>query len=139
MFGYDMAFIGGTMSLPSFVESFGLDSHNATELSSNITSIFQAGAFFGSIFGFGVSERFGRRWNLILSGVVFLVGAFVQTFSHGSVGMMYAGRILTGLGVGSSSMIVPVYIAECVPHTVRGRLVGFFEIILQSCSLIGFW
>lgn len=131
MFGYDMAFIGSTMSLPSFRKSFGLDGPGSTELSSNITSTFQAGAFFGAIIGFVVAEYLGRRWNLISSGVVFLVGAVLQTVSYGRLGMMYAGRALTGVGVGASSLIVPIYIAESAPHTVRGRLVGLFEVWLQ--------
>lgn len=136
MFGYDMSFVGSTMALPSFQKSFGLDGPSKTALSSNITSTFQAGAFFGSMFGFLVAETFGRRWNLISSGVVFLVGAVLQTVSQRSLGMMYSGRALTGLGVGASSLIVPVYIAESAPHTVRGRLVGLFEVWLQIGNLL---
>lgn len=139
MFGYDQAFIGGTMSLASFRKAFDLNKSNADALSSNITSTFQAGAFFGAMLGFAIAEWLGRRWNLLSSAAVFMIGAFLQTFSHGSLGMMYTGRALTGIGVGASSLIVPVYIAECSPHTIRGRLVGLFEVMLQVCSVIGFW
>lgn len=127
------------MSLSSFQESFGLKGNDADGLESNITSTFQAGAFFGAIFGYVISESIGRRWNLILSGLVILAGSLAHTFCHGALGGMYAGRILTGVGVGSSSLIVPVYISECAPYSIRGRLVGLFEISLQSCSVIGFW
>ena len=44
-----------------------------------------------------------------------------------------------GLAVGSSSMIIPVYISECGPPAIRGRLVGIFEIFLQFSQIIGFW
>lgn len=139
MFGYDQSFIGGTMSLKSFQTSFRLDKKNKTTLSSHITSTFQGGAFFGAMLGYAVSEWLGRRWNLMNSGVIFLLGALLQTFSHGNLGMMYAGRALTGAGVGASSLTVPIYIAESSPHTVRGRLIGIFEVVLQTASVIGFW
>ncbi|KAH8892793.1 putative sugar transporter [Thozetella sp. PMI_491] len=141
MFGYDSAFIGSTMSLTSFVKSFDLNGPDATSLSSNITSTFQAGAFFGAIFGYFVGESLGRRWNLLLSALVFLLGAVLQTVCQGAgqLGLMYAGRALTGMGVGASSLIVPIYIAESSPHTIRGRLIGIFEIFLQTASLCGFW
>lgn len=131
MFGYDMSFIGSTLALPSFQEAFGLDGPAKTELSSNITSTFQAGAFFGAMLGFAVAETLGRKWNLISSGVVFGIGAAMQTESKGSLGLMYGGRALTGIGVGASSLIVPIYIAESSPPTIRGRLIGIFEIMLQ--------
>lgn len=127
------------MSLKSFQTSFGLDKQHTTSLSSHITSTFQGGAFFGAMFGFAISEWLGRRWNLMSSGVIFLLGALLQTLSHGNLGMMYAGRALTGAGVGASSLIVPIYIAESSPHTVRGRLIGMFEVVLQTASVIGFW
>lgn len=131
MFGYDSAFIGGTLALPSFQKSFGLDTGAATALKANIVSTFQAGCFFGSLMGFPVSEGFGRRMNLITAGLVFSIGAIVQTVSNGNLAMMYTGRAFTGLGVGASAMIVPIYISECAPPEIRGRLIGVFEVTLQ--------
>ncbi|KAI1875937.1 uncharacterized protein JN550_001433 [Neoarthrinium moseri] len=139
MFGYDSAFIGGTLSLASFKASFGLNANTVTQLSSNIVGTFQAGCFFGSLFAFPISEKLGRRINLITCGLVFMIGAAIQTASAGSLGMMYGGRALTGLGVGGSAMVVPIYIAESAPAPIRGRCIGVFEVALQLASLIGFW
>jgi len=44
-----------------------------------------------------------------------------------------------GLAVGASSLIVPVYISECSPPAIRGRLIGIFEIVLQFSQIVGFW
>jgi MFS family permease len=44
-----------------------------------------------------------------------------------------------GLAVGDSSLIVPIYISECAPPAIRGRLVGLFEVVLQFAQVIGFW
>lgn len=99
MFGYDSAFIGGTITLPSFQSRFGLASSSGNALAAlkaNIVSTFQAGCFFGAIFCYFFSERFGRRLPLIFCGAVFNLGGIIQVASPGSLGMFYAGRALTG-------------------------------------------
>lgn len=45
--------------------------------------------------------------------------------------MIIAGRAIAGFGIGSVSLLVPVYIAETSPPSIRGRLVGIFEILSQ--------
>ncbi|ETS79987.1 hypothetical protein PFICI_07516 [Pestalotiopsis fici W106-1] len=140
MYGYDSAFIGGTLSLSSFKHAFGLDTVSSAELtalSSHIVSTFQAGAFFGCIIGFFTAERFGRKPIIMASGVVFIIGVILQMI--GMIGLLYAGRVLTGLAIGASSTLLPIYIAECSPALIRGRLVGIFEIMLQIALVFGFW
>ncbi|CZR64390.1 related to monosaccharide transporter [Phialocephala subalpina] len=137
MYGYDSAFIGGTLNLHSFQQAYGLTPTSVTSLSSNIVSTFQGGAFFGVILGTAFSEYFGRRWVICGSGVVFIAGAAIQLI--GQLGALYGGRVLTGLGVGASSVLVPIYIGECSPAPIRGRLIGIFEIMLQIALVFGFW
>jgi MFS family permease len=140
MYGYDSAFIGGTLSLPSFQSTFGLDQASKqakANLSSNIVSTFQGGAFFGSAIGFFLAERFGRKPIIMLSAVIFTIGAILQMI--GRLDLLYAGRVFTGWGVGSSAMILPIYVSECSPALIRGRLVGVFEIMLQVALVFGFW
>ena len=55
------------------------------------------------------------------------------------LGLIYAGRVLAGIGVGAASMIVPIYISELSPPAVRGRLVGIYELGWQMGGLVGFW
>jgi hypothetical protein len=52
LFGYDSAFIGTTIARTSFKKDFGINASNSNSISSNITSAFQAGAFFGALFCF---------------------------------------------------------------------------------------
>ncbi|KAJ4301119.1 hypothetical protein N0V90_003209 [Kalmusia sp. IMI 367209] len=140
MYGYDSAFIGTTLALPSFKHRFGLDTVSKSELtnlSSNIVSTFQAGAFFGAILGFFTAERWGRKITIMGAGCVFMIGAGLML--HGTLGLLYAGRALTGLAIGASSTMIPIYIAECSPALIRGRLVGIFEIMLQIALVFGFW
>jgi MFS family permease len=99
MFGYDSAFIGGTMSLLSFQERFGLagaDKAVLASLRANIVSTFQAGCFFGVLACYPTVERLGMKWTLVICGAIFNLGAIIQTASTGQLAMIYAGRALTG-------------------------------------------
>ncbi|KAG8770430.1 hypothetical protein FRC12_004266 [Ceratobasidium sp. 428] len=140
--GYDTGVIGGTLALVSFRRDFGLDrasQHERDTLSGNIVSTFQAGTFFGSLLTFPLVEKYGRKKGMLAAGWVFLVGAILMTASNGRLGLIYAGRGIAGLGIGSASLIIPVYIAEISPPSIRGRLVGIFEILSQAGSMLGFW
>lgn len=99
MFGYDSAFIGGTITLPAFKSTFGLDGDSKealASLSANIVSTFQAGCFFGAILVSYFIERFGRRIPLAVCGTLFDVGVALQLASSGNIGFIYGGRALTG-------------------------------------------
>ncbi|KAI5796437.1 general substrate transporter [Geopyxis carbonaria] len=140
--GYDTGFIGGTQALESFKREFKTDvgsQHDRDTLSGNIVSTFQAGTFFGSLLTFPLVERYGRKKGMMCSSIVFLIGASIMTASAGRLSMIYVGRAITGLGIGAASLIVPVYIAETSPPSIRGRLVGCFEILSQAGSMLGFW
>ncbi|KAF3263360.1 hypothetical protein TWF217_003770 [Orbilia oligospora] len=133
--GYDTAVIGGTMALDSFKRDFGLNSgsqHWRDILQGNIVSTFQAGTFFGALLTFAISEKFGRKKAIMLAVAVFLIGGTLMTCSNGHLPLVYAGRAIAGFGIGSVSLLVPVYIAETSPPSIRGRLVGIFEILSQA-------
>lgn len=71
------------------------------------------------------------------SSLVFLVGGTLMTAAHGKIAMLIAGRGIAGLGIGAVSLVVPVYIAETSPPSIRGRLVGIFEIASQGGGMCG--
>lgn len=62
-----------------------------------------------------------------------------MTAAQGSLNMIYAGRAVAGLGMGATSLTVPVYIAETSPPSIRGRLIGIFEIASQGGGMCGLW
>lgn len=144
MIGYDSAFIGTTISLTSFKSEFGLDKLSTTQyslISANIVSIYQAGAFFGSLFAYVSSYFLGRRKSLFAFVVVFILGAGLMLGANAQrgLGLIYGGRVLAGIGVGGASNMVPIYISELAPPAVRGRLVGIYELGWQIGGLVGFW
>ncbi|KAH8672429.1 quinate permease [Ilyonectria robusta] len=140
--GYDTAVIGGTMALDSFVRDFGLEGmsdHDRDDTQANIVSTFQLGAFLGAFCTFPIAEKVGRRKAVLFACLVFMLGASLMTASRGHVGMIIAGRAIGGFGIGSATLTVPVYIAEVAPPSIRGRLVGIFEVTSQTGSMLGFW
>lgn len=89
---YDTGFFGGTIALASFKSAFGLNSSNSSNTSANLVSLFQAGSFFGAGLQLPMTTRFGRKWSIIISNLIFIVSAIVQTFANGSVGTMMGGE-----------------------------------------------
>ncbi|KAK5128509.1 hypothetical protein LTR85_003178 [Meristemomyces frigidus] len=144
MIGYDSAFIGTTLALPSFEDEFNFDALGKAQLAlvkSNIVSIYQAGAFFGAFFAYASAYYLGRKRSLNIWPLVFILGAGIMLGANGhrGLGLIYAGRVLCGVGVGATSMVVPIYISEIAPPAVRGRLVGIYELGWQIGGLVGFW
>ncbi|KAK7983440.1 quinate permease [Apiospora arundinis] len=142
--GYDSAFIGGTLALPSFMAEFNfanMDKDAKALLQANIVSVYQAGAFFGSLFAYVTCYFLGRRKSLFVFSFVFVLGAGLMLGANAArgLGLIIGGRVLAGFGVGGMSNIVPIYCSELAPPAVRGRIVGIYELGWQLGGLVGFW
>jgi sugar porter (SP) family MFS transporter len=144
LIGYDSAFIGTTIALTSFTDEFRFDTYSKSHLAlveQNIVSVYQAGAFFGSLAAYVSSYFLGRRKSLLFFTLIFLLGAGLNLGANGQrgLGLIIGGRVLAGFGVGGSSNMTPIYISELAPPAVRGRLVGLYELGWQIGGLVGFW
>ncbi|KAG6871157.1 hypothetical protein C0995_007673, partial [Termitomyces sp. Mi166 len=131
LFGYDT---GGVVSLPYFQSHFGLnDQKHINAVSSNVVSVLQAGAFFGSLGSAPLSAKIGRRPTLFVFTLVFVVGAILTTVAEGSNGLaeIYSGRVISGIGIGAISAVAPAFVSECAPKDVRGRITGCFQIMAR--------
>lgn len=142
--GYDAGFIGGTVSLESFQGEFGLldmSEDDKAAVESNVVSVFQAGAFWGAIFMYPIGELVGRKAGLIISGFLLTFGAAISLISNleRGLGAIYAGRVLTGIGIGGCSGLAPIYVSEISPASIRGKLVGCWELSWQIGGIIGYW
>lgn len=97
-----------------------------------ITSILSAGTFFGALIAGDLADWFGRRTTIISGCGVFIVGVILQTASTG-LGLIVAGRLIAGFGVGFVSAIIILYMSEIAPRKVRGAIVSGY----QFCITIG--
>lgn len=135
MFGFSTASIAGVVGTIS--EAFAL-STRATEMM--VTSLL-AGCFVGAVVAAPISQRIGRRPSCLLAAALAFAGyALVplgQAMAPG-VGMLVIARILIGLGVGLSSMVVPMYAAEVTPARHRGAVVSLFQLAVTIGILLGY-
>lgn len=127
MFGFDTGVAGGVVALSSFKNEFNLTSSTAiyANASSNIIALLNAGAFFGTLIPPILNKFFGRKIMLAIAGAFFLLGGILQVAASGpTLALMYAGRVIAGLGVGMISNVAPVFVAETAPKHLRGIMVS---------------
>ena len=82
LFAYDTGIVGGILTLSSFQHDFRYTKKERTQVNSNCVSILQAGAFFGCFAIWPITAWFGRRWALVVSSLVFCVGAILQVINR---------------------------------------------------------
>ncbi len=106
-----------------------------------LTAILELGAWIGTLYSGFLAEIFSRKYAILMNVAVFIVGVVIQTTAAAGGGhsSILAGRFITGMGVGSLSMIVPMYNAECAPPEVRGGLVGLQQLAITTGIMISFW
>lgn len=142
--GYDAGFIGGTVVLPEFEREFEFADKSQTQITStkaNIISLFHVGAFFGAYLIYPVGIKYGRVFGFKLAGLLITFGLAIQLISdrnHG-LGWLLTGRVISGVGIGAVSNLAPMYVLEISAPTIRGRLVGMFEIAWQVGGIFGFF
>jgi sugar porter (SP) family MFS transporter len=83
------------------------------------------------------ADRFGRRDSLRIMAVLYVVSALGCAFAWDWYSLVFF-RFVGGLGIGGSSVLGPMYIAEVSPAKWRGRLVGFFQFNVVSGILLAY-
>ncbi|PWN20466.1 general substrate transporter [Microstroma glucosiphilum] len=138
MIGYDSAFVGGAITLKGFLKDFGTLDPNT---SANLVTTYQAGAFFGAFMGYPLGFFAGRKWGLMTCALLFTIGSIVMICANGNTGLapIYAGRAVAGLAIGAASSLAPTYISEISVASIRGQLVGLYEIGWQLGGIVGFF
>src|SRR5947199_1797833 len=120
LFGFDTAVISGTTA--ALTQQY--------QLSPKFLGITVASALWGTVIGSMLAgfpgERLGRRDSLRLLAVLYMISGLGCAFAW-SWPSLVAFRFLGGLGIGGSSVLGPMYIAEIAPARLRGRLVGVFQ------------
>ena len=131
LFGYDTGVISGALLFikPEFdLGSFGQQAVVASLL---------LGAVVGAAIGGNVTDRLGRKRTLLAAAAVFALGALVSAAAP-SAAVLVAARFVIGLGIGASSMAVPLYLAEMSPAAQRGRLVSMNQLLITVGILISY-
>ncbi|WP_438479271.1 sugar porter family MFS transporter [Oleiharenicola lentus] len=120
LFGYDTAVINGANQ---YLKAY----FQLTPFQEGIAGASAIlGCIPGAMFAGFLSDRFGRRRVLFLCAILYGVSA-VWSAVPGSFIEFLIARFVGGLGIGASSMVCPVYIAELAPAARRGRLGSLFQ------------
>jgi len=131
LFGFDTAVISGTTH--SLTTAYGL-----TPWTLGIT-VFMAlgGTVMGAMFAGIPGQKWGARETLRVLAAFYVLSAVGCAFAW-SWEVLLIARFLGGLGIGGSSVLGPVYIAELAPAKMRGRLVGSFQINIVIGILLAY-
>lgn len=124
LFGYDWVVIGGAK--PFFEKYFNLTSE---ALSGWANSCALLGCLLGSVVSGGLSDKFGRKKLLLVSGVLFAVSSVLTGWAL-SFNAFIFWRIVGGVAIGMASNLSPLYIAEVAPARWRGRLVSMNQLTI---------
>lgn len=131
LFGFDTAVISGTTQ--QLRDVYHLSSFNL-----GVTvSIAVVGAVIGAISSGELGQKIGPRQALRVMALLYLVSSIGCAFSW-NWSALVVFRFLGGLGIGGSSVLGPVYIAELAPAKWRGRLVGLFQINIVVGILLAY-
>jgi sugar porter (SP) family MFS transporter len=107
-------------------KDLGLQSHGQQQLT---VAILLLGAIAGALVAGWSADRISRRRTKMISGTVYVIGAFACAFSD-SYWQILASRFWLGLAVGCASFVSPMYIAELVPPRIRGGVVSFNQLMI---------
>ena len=108
-------------------------------MNANAVSVLQGGAFFGCFFIWPVASRFGRRISLVVASILFEIGSILQVINSNSLPCFYVGLVISGLGVGAATTLVPIFAAEMSPKEIRGILGSFFQLFFAFGVLVSYW
>ncbi|KAG6917552.1 hypothetical protein DXG01_002020 [Tephrocybe rancida] len=142
LFGYDTGTIGGIIVMDDWLQLFGtFDTSDAklgwylpTPDQSLVVSILSAGTFFGALLAYPMGDMVGRKWGIIASCAVFSLGVGLQLDTKWAT--FVVGRVIAGFGVGLVSCLVPMYQSECAPKSMRGLIVGLYQLTITIGALL---
>jgi MFS family permease len=136
LYGIDVGIIGG--ALPYLEATSHL---TAAELSVIVAAVL-LGSVFSTLFAGLLADWMGRKPLMVLSGLTFIVSIPVIALSQG-YGPLFFGRLLQGISGGLIGVVVPLYLAECLSASTRGKGTGIFQWLLTAgivvAALVGIY
>jgi MFS transporter, SP family, solute carrier family 2 (myo-inositol transporter), member 13 len=136
LYGVDVGIIGG--ALPYLEATSHL---NAGQLSIIVAAVL-LGSVISTLFAGLLADWMGRKPLMVVSGLLFVFSIPVIALSHG-YSPLFFGRLLQGISGGLIGIVVPLYLAECLKASTRGKGTGVFQWLLTlgvvSAALIGIY
>ncbi len=131
LYGYDIGIISGALLFMNTDLSL-----TPSDASLIVAAVLGGGAL-ATLFSGPFADRYGRRFSLNLSAVIFIIGVVAVVFSDSFTAVLI-GRIVQGVGIGIITIVVPLYLVETMPPSLRGRGVTLFQLCLTFGILLGY-
>jgi sugar porter (SP) family MFS transporter len=131
LFGYDTGVISGAIL---FIKK---DFDLTPFLEGAVVAGLLLGAMVGAATAGRLSDRLGRRRALLIAAVIFTVGALGAATAP-STGVLVASRVVLGLAVGAAALIVPLYLSEVAPASIRGAVTSLNQLMIVGGILVAF-
>ena len=131
LFGFDTAVISGT------THALSLEYHLSPALLGVTVSSALIGTVIAAMTAGIPGQKYGRRDSLRVMAIFYVISALGCAFAWNWLALILF-RFIGGLGIGGSSVLGPMYIAEIAPPSWRGRLVGFFQVNIVVGILLAY-
>ncbi|WP_229260105.1 MFS transporter [Duganella aquatilis] len=127
LYGIDVGIIAG--ALPYLESTASVAWRLSAQQLSFIVAAVLLGSVLSSLFAGALADWIGRRWAMVLSGVLFTLSIPLIALADGYVPLLL-GRLLQGVSGGLIGVVVPLYLAECLHARQRGRGAALFQLLL---------
>ncbi|TYH24054.1 hypothetical protein ES288_A03G061200v1 [Gossypium darwinii] len=139
LFGYD---IGATSGATISLQSPELSVTTWFNLSAIQLGLVVSGSLYGALLGsllvYPIADSLGRRRELLIAALLYVLGGVLTAFAPG-LSVLLVGRLLYGLGIGLAMHGAPLYIAETCPSQIRGTLISLKELFIVLGILLGYF
>jgi SP family myo-inositol transporter-like MFS transporter 13 len=136
LYGVDVGIIAGAYPYLEATSGF-----NRSQLS-NVVAAVLLGSVISTLFAGALADWMGRKLLMTLSGVLFVVSIPAIALSHGYEPLIL-GRVLQGISGGLIGVVVPLYLAECLSASSRGKGTGIFQWLLTlgitAAAMVGMY
>ncbi|HEU4819363.1 MFS transporter [Janthinobacterium sp.] len=138
LYGIDIGIIAG--ALPYLESTASVAWKLTAQQLSFIVAAVLLGSVLSSLFAGALADILGRRWVMFLAGALFSASIPLIALADGYTPLLL-GRLLQGISGGLIGVVVPLYLAECLPAQQRGRGAALFQLLLTiglvAAALIG--